>query len=102
MRISALTITARINPCASATSTRPAELCDIRTVMIAPLPTKTRANVPMNSAAKWRHASRIAGCVPKVYSQRRASERSLDHPAQYQRGVDSAEAEGIRQHVLDS
>src|SRR6266852_4031647 len=26
--------------------------------------------------------------------------RSLDHPAQYQRGVYSSEAEGVREHVL--
>src|SRR5215208_6696971 len=31
---------------------------------------------------------------------RSARERSLDHPAQYQRGVYSAEAEGVREHVL--
>src|ERR1700716_2810187 len=99
MRISALTMTDRISPCASATSSRPAGLCDMRAVMIAPLPTKTRAKVPMNSAAKWRHASRI--CCPrlrKLMGPRRV--RSLDHPTQYQRGVYSAEAEGVREYVL--
>src|SRR5438105_15833840 len=74
----------------------------MRVVIIAPLPTKTRANVPMKSAAKCRHAARI-DVSPKVYGGAAARpERSLDHPTQYQRGVDSAEAEGIRQHVLDA
>src|SRR6266566_6332126 len=100
IRIRALTITARINPGASATSTRPAGLCDRRTVMIAPLPTKTRAKVPMNSAAKWRHASLIVGCLPESLWWAAAPERSLDHSAQHQRGVYSAEAERIREHVL--
>jgi len=59
MRISALTITARMSPCASATSTSAAGLPDIFADMIAPLPTNTSANVPMNSAMKWRQASRI-------------------------------------------
>src|SRR6267378_7218917 len=101
MRISALTITARIKPCASATSTRPAGLCDMRAIMIAPLPTKTRAKVPMNSAAKWRHASRIAAPLIRKFVGPRCA-GALDHPAQYQRGIYSAEAEGVGQDVLHS
>src|SRR6266516_342688 len=102
IRIRALTITPSMRPCARATSISPAGLCDMRAIIIAPLPTKTRANVPMNSAAKWRHASRI-DVSPKVYGGAAARrERSLDHPAQYQRGVDSAEAERVREHMLDA
>src|SRR5450830_2042393 len=95
MRIVALTMTAMVSPCASATSTKPAGLCDMRAVMIAPLPTNTKAKVPMNSAAKWRHASRI--CCPLFRIDGAAAREILDHTAQYQRGVYSAEAEGDRE-----
>src|SRR5205823_11580810 len=77
-------------------------LSDSRAIISAPLPMKTSAKVPINSAAKCRHASRI-DVSPKVYGGAAARrERSLDHPAQYQRGVYSAEAERVRQHVLDA
>src|SRR5450756_146911 len=98
IRISALTMTAMVSPCASATSTRPAGLCDMRAVMIAPLPMNTKANIPMNSAAKWRHASRI--CCPLFPIDGAAAREILDHTAQYQRGVYPPEAEGVREHVL--
>src|SRR6267143_2385247 len=67
--------------------------------MIAPLPTKTRANVPMNSATKCRHASRMS-CPLTSVGPRRA--RSLDHSTQYQRGIDSTEAKRVGEDVLDT
>src|SRR5205085_3448026 len=99
MRISALTNTARTSPCASATSTSAALLWLTRVAMIAPLPTKTRANVPMNSERKWRQESRITR--PRKGGGKPGAIIS-DHPPQNQRGVDAAEAERVGQHVLHS
>jgi len=59
MRISALTITARMSPCASAISSKPDGLPVSFASMIAAPPTNTSAKVPMNSATKWRQESRM-------------------------------------------
>ncbi len=50
--IVALTSTARMMPCASATEMRPASMPVARADMMAPPPTNTSANVPTNSAVK--------------------------------------------------
>src|SRR5256714_6965542 len=98
MRISALTMTPSTKPCARATSTSAALLWVIRVAMIAPLPTNTRAKVRMNSATKCRHESRMSRPLRKW----RERARSSDHSTQNQRGVDSAEAERVGEHVLHS
>src|SRR5438874_3466375 len=84
MRISALTMTARMMPCANATPTShpPAAI-------EAP-PTNTNANVPTNSATKWRKLSRMVG------SGRSWSVR----PLQNYSSVDPAKAKGIAERVL--
>src|SRR5690349_1702460 len=100
IRISALTKTASTRPCASATSTSAELLWVMRVAMIAPLPTKTRAKVPMNSARKWRQESRITRPLKKVNGNPGAI--NSNHSAQNQRSVDSTEAERVGEHVLNS
>ena len=52
MRIVAVIMMPRMRPCAMAATTRPLVFCDIAEDMIDAPPTKTRAKMPMNSAAK--------------------------------------------------
>ena len=62
MRMSAVTKTDSTSPCASATISSPPFPELPAAIMIAIPPTNTRANVPMNSAAKWRTLS-FMSCV---------------------------------------
>src|SRR5215210_3855849 len=119
MRISALTITARMSPCARAISTSPVGVALSFAIMMAAPPTKTRAKVPMNSATKWRHESRIAGSVTGE-SRSGLQLRTTSYPLSALRGqllaengvsvyapkdqcrVDSTESEGIRENVVDA
>src|SRR5688572_32080443 len=98
----------RIRPCATATSSSPAPTPGFLVIMIAPPPTRTRAKVPTNSATKCRRESRKVVLLDEGASAAKldaTSPTSKGAPsagaAQHQRGVDPAEAEGVRQHVLD-
>src|SRR5690348_11961838 len=107
MRMVAVTMSARISPCANAMFTTAACNCSIGLVMIAPPPTNTRANVPMNSAAKWRQASFIWRWVEGGRSRECTPARArlnlvLFSPTHHQCRVDSAEAERIIERVVDA
>src|SRR5829696_5668525 len=99
MRISALTMTARIKPCARAIPRSPAELFVSLAIIIAAPPTNTSANVPMNSATKWRQESRIGEAPPLIVIT--APCGASVHATKDEGCVDSTEAERIGQNMLD-
>src|SRR5687767_438893 len=117
MRMNALTITARMSPCARAISTRPVGVALSFAIMMDAPPTNTRAKVPINSATKCRHESRITGSVIVESTFRSSAEdyrqaagiRACCQPTtasayatEDESRVDSAESEGIREDVIDA
>src|SRR5690348_11649089 len=67
--------------------------------MIAAPPTNTRANVPMNSAMKWRQESRI-GDAPSKNGVSRTGFTASIHATKHKCSVDTAKTERVGENVL--
>src|SRR5574338_1289007 len=112
MRMVAVTMTPRINPCASAAMTSGSVALDWRAIMMLPLPTNTSAQTPMNSAMKCRTASlmselrervgraaKLGRTSPRRHPPRRAG-RLVVAP-HHERGVDPPEPERVAHHAVE-
>src|SRR5688572_30042919 len=103
MRIVALTSTARMIPCASATAMSPDSIPVAFAETMAAPPTNTSAKVPTNSATKWRRLSRMGAGKREMGSGNRVGVRAdsvglaLICPLQYKGCVDSSKAKRIGQ-----